>query len=145
MMDYSEKIIDGKTIAAEVNRETAGEVAEITKNFGARPGLAVILVGVNPASKVYVASKVKRCLELGIHSEKIVLVQKLHHLIHAFAAGVEQQVDDYMSVVHVGLTVLIKNALPRPPAGRLLSLSTSGDSCGISAVPPAPRKTCLLW
>ena len=73
MMDYSEKIIDGKTIAAEVNRETAGEVAEITKNFGARPGLAVILVGDDPASKVYVASKVKRCLELGIYSEKIVL------------------------------------------------------------------------
>ena len=57
MMDLSEKIIDGKAIAAEVNRETAAEVALITKNYGARPGLAVILVGDNPASKVYVASK----------------------------------------------------------------------------------------
>ena len=73
MMDYSAKIIDGKTIAAEVNRETADEVAQITKDFGARPGLAVILVGDNPASKVYVSSKVKRCQELGIYSEKIVL------------------------------------------------------------------------
>lgn len=72
-MNYAEKIIDGKKIAAEVNRETAQEVASITKDFGARPGLAVVLVGDNPASKVYVASKVKRCEELGIYSEKIVL------------------------------------------------------------------------
>ena len=72
-MNYAEKIIDGKTIAAEVNRETAAEVAAITKDFGARPGLAVVLVGDNPASKVYVSSKVKRCQELGIYSEKIVL------------------------------------------------------------------------
>lgn len=72
-MDYSEKIIDGKKIAAEVNRETAIEVASITKDFGAVPGLAVVLVGDNPASKVYVASKVKRCQELGIHSKKITL------------------------------------------------------------------------
>ena len=72
-MDFSEKIIDGKKIADDVNRETAMEVASITKDFGARPGLAVVLVGDNPASKVYVASKVKRCEELGIYSEKIVL------------------------------------------------------------------------
>jgi len=72
-MDFSEKIIDGKKIAADVNLETAMEVAAITKDFGARPGLAVVLVGDNPASKVYVSSKVKRCAELGIYSEKIVL------------------------------------------------------------------------
>lgn len=72
-MDFSKKLIDGKKIAADVNRETAMEVTAITKDFGARPGLAVVLVGDNPASKVYVASKVKRCEELGIYSEKIVL------------------------------------------------------------------------
>ena len=72
-MNLSEKIIDGKKIAADVNHETAMEVAAITKDFGARPGLAVVLVGDNPASKVYVSSKVKRCAELGIYSEKIVL------------------------------------------------------------------------
>ena len=72
-MDFTNKIIDGKAIAAEINRRTADEVAAITKDFGSRPGLAVVLVGDDPASKVYVASKVKRCQELGIHSEKIVL------------------------------------------------------------------------
>ena len=72
-MDFSVKIIDGKKIAADVNRETAMEVAAISKEFGTRPGLAVVLVGDDPASKVYVSSKVKRCEELGIYSKKIVL------------------------------------------------------------------------
>lgn len=72
-MNFSEKIIDGKKIADQVNRETAAEVASITKNFGSCPGLAVVLVGNDPASKVYVSSKIKKCRELGIHSEKIEL------------------------------------------------------------------------
>ena len=72
-MDWAEKIIDGKKIAADVNRETAAEVAAITRKFGTRPGLAVVLVGDDPASQVYVSSKVRRCQELGIYSEKILL------------------------------------------------------------------------
>lgn len=72
-MDFMDKIIDGKAISAQVNAETAQEVAEIQKKYGMRPGLAVVLVGDNPASKVYVSSKVKKCQELGIYSEKIVL------------------------------------------------------------------------
>lgn len=72
-MDFSDKIIDGKMISAQVNAETAAEVAEIKQKYGTEPGLAVVLVGDNPASKVYVSSKVKKCQELGIRSEKIVL------------------------------------------------------------------------
>lgn len=69
----SSNLIDGKAIADAVNRETATRVADIGKQYGATPGLAVILVGDNPASKVYVNTKVKKCAELGIYSEKIVL------------------------------------------------------------------------
>ena len=69
----SSNLIDGKAIADAVNRETASRVADIGKQYGATPGLAVILVGDNPASKVYVNTKVKKCAELGIYSEKIVL------------------------------------------------------------------------
>ena len=72
MGEYT-NLIDGKAIAEEVNRETAAEVAGITKNYGSRPGLAVILVGEDPASQVYVGSKVRKCQELGIASEKVVL------------------------------------------------------------------------
>lgn len=69
----SSNLIDGKAIAAAVNRETALKVADIGKQYGAVPGLAVILVGDNPASQVYVNTKVRKCAELGICSEKIVL------------------------------------------------------------------------
>ena len=69
----SSNLIDGKAIAEAVNRETASRVADIGKQYGATPGLAVILVGDNPASKVYVNTKVKKCAELGIYSGKIVM------------------------------------------------------------------------
>ena len=66
-------IMVGKAVAAAVNAENARICAELTERYKMRPGLAVVLVGDNPASQVYVASKVKKCEELGIYSEKIVL------------------------------------------------------------------------
>ncbi|GAA5483829.1 bifunctional methylenetetrahydrofolate dehydrogenase/methenyltetrahydrofolate cyclohydrolase FolD [Haloferula sargassicola] len=64
------KIIDGKAVAAAVLEECRKEVEEL-KSRGVTPGLAVVLVGSDPASKVYVGSKARTCAELGIHSEKI--------------------------------------------------------------------------
>lgn len=72
-MDDISKLIDGKTISAQVNAETALEVAELKEKHGVTPALAVILVGEDPASQVYVSRKAKMCVELGIRSEKIVL------------------------------------------------------------------------
>lgn len=69
----SAKIIDGKAIAAEINRETAAGVAEFVAKFNRAPRLVVILVGEDPASQVYVRNKVKTCAELGIDSELISL------------------------------------------------------------------------
>jgi methylenetetrahydrofolate dehydrogenase (NADP+) / methenyltetrahydrofolate cyclohydrolase len=66
------KIIDGKAIAQQVRAEWK-ERADALKARGTTPGLAVIIVGEDPASKVYVANKVKACAELGLHSEHIVL------------------------------------------------------------------------
>lgn len=63
----SANIIDGKKISSEVNRENAEKVAFL-KSKNIIPGLAVILVGENPASQVYVRAKVKKCEELGIRS-----------------------------------------------------------------------------
>jgi len=65
-------VIDGKAVAAAVLEECRAEVAEL-KAKGIAPGLAVVLVGDDPASHVYVSSKVKTCGELGLHSRKIVL------------------------------------------------------------------------
>lgn len=84
------KIIDGKQISAQVKQAVAEEVAQL-KTEGIHPGLAVVLVGDNPASKVYVGSKEKACEQLGIYSEKYLLpgetteeellelVEKLNH------------------------------------------------------------------
>ena len=65
-------IIDGKKVAEDVLKKCAEEITGL-KSQGITPGLAVVLVGEDPASKVYVNSKVRKCGELGIHSEKIVL------------------------------------------------------------------------
>ena len=66
------KIIDGKAVAAQVLAECSQEITDL-KSQGIVPGLAVVLVGEDPASKVYVGSKVRKCAELGLHSKKIEL------------------------------------------------------------------------
>ena len=62
------QIIDGKAIAAQVREQVGLEVAEMIKAGIPQPGLATVLVGENPASKVYVSSKQKACAELGMQS-----------------------------------------------------------------------------
>jgi methylenetetrahydrofolate dehydrogenase (NADP+)/methenyltetrahydrofolate cyclohydrolase len=66
------EIIDGKKTAARCLAKTADEIAAL-KRSGITPGLAVVLVGENPASVAYVRSKDKTCRELGMHSRKIEL------------------------------------------------------------------------
>jgi methylenetetrahydrofolate dehydrogenase (NADP+)/methenyltetrahydrofolate cyclohydrolase len=62
-------VLDGNKIASEIRAEVASEVKAMTA-AGVRPGLAVVLVGHNPASEVYVRGKVKSCAEVGIYSEQ---------------------------------------------------------------------------
>ncbi|MBK5929662.1 bifunctional methylenetetrahydrofolate dehydrogenase/methenyltetrahydrofolate cyclohydrolase FolD [Halochromatium salexigens] len=82
----SAKILDGKAIAAEVRAEVATKVAERRRAGKPRPGLAVVLVGDNPASQVYVRNKHKACAEVGFHSE-----------LHELPASVSQ--DELLEVV----------------------------------------------
>lgn len=63
-------LIDGKAVSQKVINECAEELARLAA-AGRKPGLAVVLVGNDPASRAYVASKVKKCAELGMHSRKI--------------------------------------------------------------------------
>ena len=63
-------ILDGNKIAGEIRAEVAAEVKDMTA-AGLRPGLAVVLVGHNPASEIYVRGKVKSCGEVGIYSEQL--------------------------------------------------------------------------
>jgi methylenetetrahydrofolate dehydrogenase (NADP+)/methenyltetrahydrofolate cyclohydrolase len=64
----SAKIIDGKTVAAELRGKVAAEVKRLTAQHGLTPGLAVVLVGNNPASESYVGSKAKVTVETGMRS-----------------------------------------------------------------------------
>jgi len=65
-------LIDGKALAQEIEAEVAQRVRDLSAS-GTRPGLAVVLVGDNPASHIYVRSKVRTCEALGMRSEKVEL------------------------------------------------------------------------
>lgn len=84
------KIIDGKLVSASVRAELAEKTVEFKKKHGYAPGLAVIIVGEDPASKIYVRNKKKACEEIGYNSfeyalpesttqdELIALIEKLN-------------------------------------------------------------------
>ena len=62
-------IIDGKAFAAELRGRIAGAVSELKADHGLTPGLAVVLVGEDPASQVYVRNKNKATVEAGRNSQ----------------------------------------------------------------------------
>ena len=62
--------IDGKSFAEGLRGRIAGHVARLKAEHGITPGLAVVIVGHDPASEIYVTNKAKQTLELGMHSEK---------------------------------------------------------------------------
>ncbi len=79
------RIIDGKAVSAAVRERVRLETEELKKK-GVRPGLAVIIVGDDPASQVYVRNKEKACAEVGFYSEKYALPssttqQELNNLV----------------------------------------------------------------
>ncbi len=85
------QIIDGKLISKQVREEIAAEVVAYKAKYNAAPGLAVIIVGSDPASQVYVRNKKRACEEVGFYSESyelpeettneelIALVERLNH------------------------------------------------------------------
>ena len=70
MLADQDSLIDGTKLAAQVTAEVATKVAEL-KARGVTPGLTVVLVGDDPASAVYVGSKERTCIELGMNGETI--------------------------------------------------------------------------
>lgn len=67
------KLLEGKVFAAKLREEAGQKAAELKEKYGITPGLAVIIVGENPASQVYVRNKHKACTELGFYSEGVEL------------------------------------------------------------------------
>ena len=86
------KLIDGKSLAAELRGRLKEKIAASEK----KPGLAVVIVGNDPASSIYVRNKVKACEEVGIHSfvyalEETVSQTELENLLTSLA--VREDVD----------------------------------------------------
>ena len=67
------RLLEGKVFAAKLKEEAAKKAQELKAKYGITPGLAVIIVGENPASQVYVRNKHKACTELGFYSEGVEL------------------------------------------------------------------------
>ena len=70
------EIINGKLVSSEIRAKIAEEVAAFKAETGVAPGLAVVIVGNNPASLVYVRNKGKACAEVGMHSVEIALPEE---------------------------------------------------------------------
>ncbi len=156
-------IIDGKAVAKSVRERVAGETAELKKK-GVTPGLAVIIVGEDPASQVYVRNKEKACEEVGFFSEKFALpesttqeelnalVKELNERddINGILCQLPKHLDDKEVInlinpikdvdafhpVNVGAIMIGDyNFLPCTPAGVMeLIHSTGVDVCGKKAV-----------
>ena len=102
----SAQILDGKLIAQKVKDEVKLRAEAFAERYGRRPGLEVVLVGEDPASQVYVGSKEKTSIELGMHgavhrmptnTSQAALLEKVH------ALNVDQKVDG----------ILVQLPLPR--------------------------------
>lgn len=86
----SAKLVDGKALAAEIQRRLAGEAQAFKGITGFAPGLAVILIGDDPASKIYVRNKEKACAEAGFFSEG-------HYLP---ASTAQEEIDDLIMTLN---------------------------------------------
>jgi methylenetetrahydrofolate dehydrogenase (NADP+)/methenyltetrahydrofolate cyclohydrolase len=122
------RIIDGKAIAAQVRSEVGARVAAL-KERGVTPGLAAVLVGDDPASKIYVDGKQRDCAEAGIASERFELPPDITQ--EKLIAEVQKLNED--PAVH-GILV----QLPLPPQIDVLALHESilpeKDPDGLSPV-----------
>jgi methylenetetrahydrofolate dehydrogenase (NADP+)/methenyltetrahydrofolate cyclohydrolase len=145
------RIIDGKAIAAELRAAVAAEVQRLTREHGLEPGLAVVLVGENPASAVYVRAKGKQTVEAGMHSfdhrlpesasqdEVLALVEKLNAdpAVHGILVQLPlpQQIDSQKVLAAIDPAKDVDGFHP-VNAGRLAT--------GLPALTPCTPLGCIL-
>ena len=136
-------IIDGKLVSSHLRKEIAEEIVEL-KNQGINPGLAVILVGNNPASAVYVRNKERACLETGIkpaqislsekttEEELITLIKKLNNDESIHGILVQLPLPDHISEKKVIETIAVSkdvDAFSHDSVGRIMTREYSFLPC----------------
>lgn len=148
-------IIDGKKVASEILQELAKEVDSL-KDRGTIPGLAVVLVGNDPASEVYVRTKRKTCAELGIRSfsydlpasatEKrlLNLIDRLNHDPAVHGILVQMPLPKHIDEKRVLEAILPEkdvDGFHPVNVGRLLN----GESCFVSCTPAGCHALLLRY
>jgi methylenetetrahydrofolate dehydrogenase (NADP+)/methenyltetrahydrofolate cyclohydrolase len=143
----SATIIDGKAFAAKVRGQVAEHVARIKADHGLTPGLAVVLVGEDPASQVYVRSKGKQTVEVGMNSyehkldadtseaDLLALIDRLNNDLVINSINPAKDVDGF-HISNVGLLATgQKSMVPCTPLGCLMMLRDHfGSIAGKNAV-----------
>ena len=129
MADTAAKLVDGKVYAERLRAQVAGEVAELRANHGLQPGLAVVLVGDDPASEIYVRPKGEHSLAVGMHSvtHRLPADTSQHDLLRLVA---ELNVDP---LIH---GILVQLPLPKPLDERavLAAINPDKDVDGLHVV-----------
>jgi len=142
----SAKIIDGKAIAAEIKEGLKERVAAL-KEQGKNPGLAVIQVGEDPASSVYVRNKHNMCCELGIYSEVIKMPEETTQA-ELIAKIEELNCDDAFSGIlvqlpvpkHIDTFAVIESIAPIKDVDGFTTVNTGKLMCGMDSVVPCTPK-----
>jgi methylenetetrahydrofolate dehydrogenase (NADP+)/methenyltetrahydrofolate cyclohydrolase len=147
------KILDGKILANQIKEHLKASVKQVTEVLGIAPGLAVVLLGENPASKVYVSNKEKACAEIGVRSfpynlpedtSQEYLIELLQNLNHNHA--VHGMLVQLPLPAHISPEVITETILPEKDVdgfhplnlGKLLA----GQPCLFT--PPTPAAVMKL-
>ena len=121
------KLISGKIVSVKVRNEVKKETEELRENHGIVPGLAVILVGNDPASQVYVRNKQRACEEVGFHPYEYRMNENATHeqaVIHAISPL--KDVDAFHPVNVGKIMIGDYDFLPCTPAGIMELIASTG-------------------
>ena len=145
------RIIDGKIIAAELRGRVADEVARVKRNHGVTPGLAVVLVGSDPASEVYVRSKHKQTQAAGMASFEHVLPADVTQAdLLALIARLNKDASVHGILVQLPLpkgldTEIVVNAIdPAKDVDGLHPNNAGRLAGGLSALSPCTPLGCII-
>jgi methylenetetrahydrofolate dehydrogenase (NADP+)/methenyltetrahydrofolate cyclohydrolase len=151
MSESPAKLIDGKVYAERLRMDVAAQVADLKASHGIQPGLAVVLVGDDPASQIYVRSKGEHSLAVGMHSvtHRLPAETSQHELLRLVA---ELNVDP---LIH---GILVQLPLPRPLDERAVLAAINPDkdvdglhvinagrlASGLPALTPCTPLGCMI-
>lgn len=145
------KLIDGKSFAAEIRKNVAFHVKTLIAEKGIKPGLAVILVGEDPASQVYVRNKGKQTIEVGMNSyeyklEKTVSEKQLLELIEKL--NIDEKVHGILCQLplpkHINSDLIINSINPTKDVDGFHISNVGLLSTGQKAMVPCTPLGCLM-